>query len=1019
MSLGISRRFGIYTTLFFGITLFFPQLLLAQEFRSTTTIQSASQQITVDLSNVSAFDRASITLHNSAGTPVSIPQVSNIHTRLPLSRTAILSQLPATGTEEGDAIQAWRFVVDHVFSFCSSGTKQDWGLTWEPIRFFSAYGFGCCDQSAAALAWIWQEMGYQVRVAFMTFHTVPEIWYENAWHMLDPDHEVLYRKDDGAIASVAEIIADPSLVARTADSHGYDPVGASAVRMAQLYVENGPSLHYRMGSSFSSFSSNILLRPHESLTLQSENTEDFVHFGWPGPGYVAPSMTSVGSAKFDWMLSFGDPSWQSQAFTYNGVDVAADASGTKWLANTSSGIGYVLYKQGSPFPVSSLVISAQLAPSSGDSLQVSFFDGVVWSNPVTFQPTTSVSAFNVSADLTALARGYYSYDLRIELVGNAKVHKLRITPVVQTAEGLFPALAAGTVNQLSYSDESAQSQTRALQVTVAIPSEATLIRGVQAESLVSESPTYSLSRDYGAANLVDGDPDSLAYPGSTHLDYVMKLHGTHQVTGISIDWNHFGAQAQYIKSWQVLGRSGNQLWQQLAQGGFPGAPTMDVPLNSMLTEVRIVADGNNWIGIYDARVFGHALTPSLPSTVLTAHSNVPEDPFYSIAQHFQASNLVDGDTITLAYPGSTRLDYTVALSGLVHVTSARITWGYFGTNPLYVQSWSLMGKNGAGQPWITLTHGGFPNSNATSLSLDFFGTDLRLVASASNWIGIYDLQINVPVPLQHLTASANMQEVPNPSFGPAANLVDGDPSTSAYPGSSSLDYTIDPGQQAYIDAVHITWGNFGTNQDGTHVESWRVLGLAVDGLTWEVIARGFFPNSATTIVPVQNYYRKLRVTAESSQWRWIGIGEVRVVGNAWASALGPLTVRSNVPEDPVYSLARHYQAANLMDGDPSTLAYPGSKHLDYQVALGIKTQLSQAMVDWGYFGTHPAHVQSWSILARSGADQPWVTLVHGSFPNRSITVVNLDYTATDLRIIADGTYWIGIYELQLEGVLLQ
>src|SRR5713101_5928404 len=103
-------------------------------------------------------------------------------------------------------------------------------------------------------------MGYQARVAVMPFHTVPEIWYGNAWHMLDPDHQVLYRKDDGAIASVAEIIADPSLVARTADSSGHDPVGFLAVVMAQWYAENGSELIYRTGSGFSIFpSSNILL----------------------------------------------------------------------------------------------------------------------------------------------------------------------------------------------------------------------------------------------------------------------------------------------------------------------------------------------------------------------------------------------------------------------------------------------------------------------------------------------------------------------------------------------------------------------------------------------------------------------------------------------------------------------------------------------------------------------------------------------------------------------------------------
>ena len=197
-----------------------------------------------------------------------------------------------------------------------------------------------------------------------------------------------------------------------------------------------------------------------------------------------------------------------------------------------------------------------------------------------------------------------------------------------------------------------------------------------------------------------------------------------------------------------MGRYGaGQPWVTLVQGGFPNSPVTDLSLNFLATDLRVVASARNWIGIYEARVFGTAFAPSLPSTVLGAHSNVPEHPLYSIAQHYQASNLVDGDPTTLAYPGSTALDYTIALPGVVHVSSVRLTWGVYGTNPLYIQSWSLMGRYGAGQPWVTLVQGGFPNSPVTDLSLNFLATDLRVVASARNWIGIYNLQINDPYDL--------------------------------------------------------------------------------------------------------------------------------------------------------------------------------------------------------------------------------------------------------------------------------
>jgi hypothetical protein len=225
---------------------------------------------------------------------------------------------------------------------------------------------------------------------------------------------------------------------------------------------------------------------------------------------------------------------------------------------------------------------------------------------------------------------------------------------------------------------------------------------------------------------------------------VIQLNGAYQVSDISIDWHNFGTRSQYVNSWQVLGRSGDQPWQPLAKGGFPGAPTLDIPLNATVTEVRIIADGPNWIGIYEVRFFGTAFAPVQPLTGLKAYSNAPEDPLYSIARHYQAANLVDGDPTTLAYPGAPRLDYTIAFPGPVHVSSARLIWHNFGTHPLYVQSWALLGRYGADQPWVTLAQGGFPNSSTTDVSLDFRVTDLRVIASGPNWIGIYDLQVNDP-----------------------------------------------------------------------------------------------------------------------------------------------------------------------------------------------------------------------------------------------------------------------------------
>lgn len=272
---------------------------------------------------------------------------------------------------------------------------------------------------------------------------------------------------------------------------------------------------------------------------------------------------------------------------------------------------------------------------------------------------------------------------------------------------------------------------------------------------------------------------------------------------------------------------------------------------------------------------------------MTVTSNVPESPVYSIARGYQAANLIDGNTRSLAYPGSSHLDYQISLGQLTQLSSALITWGQYGTNPIYVNGWSLLARSAAGQPWVTLAQGGFPNSATTQANLNYAATDLRVVADSANWIGIYELQL-----------------------------------------------------------------------------------------------------SGTSVV----------------------YSDVTQVGT------GQITVKSNVTESPVYSIARGYQASNLIDGNPKSLAYPGSNHLDYQISLGQLTPLASALITWGQYGSNPIYVTSWLLLGRSGASQPWVTLAQGGFPNSTTTLVNLNSSATDVRIVADSTNWIGIYELDLKGI---
>ena len=698
--------------------------------------------------------------------------------------------------------------------------------------------------------------------------------------MLDSDHQAYYLLNDGVtIASVADILADPQMIVNQS-VNGLDPVGFPAEEMALLYAQNASNLRYLTSGYLINQGLSLYLRPHEELVLRSqilEEADQKYDYGTP------LSLDSVNSGQLTWDISFGQSYWRVWAYSVTGVDAVSDSSGTSDLQNLSTSPGNVIYRESTVFPVLALSVAAQANPGSGGLRAYISSDGVYWSAPVQFQPTTNISSYQLNADLSNLAQGQYSYYVKIELTGGMRLHKIRISPIVQTAKWIFPVLTAGSANQFVYDDASPVNRVREMTITTEVPAGSPQIRGLQAQSLVPEDPVYSLARDYGAANLVDGDMDSLAYPSARHIDYAIHLNGPHVVSGVSIDWGYFGSDARYLTNWTLLGSNGGQNWQVLASGGFPGKSTLDVAVQSTATDLRLMADGLNSIGAYEVRVFGTVI-PNLPQSSLSVVSNILENPIYSLARGYQAAKLIDGNLQTLAYPANDNLDYQISLGGATQLSSASITWGYFGTNPIYVDNWSVLGRNGANQPWTTVAQGGFPNAASSSMGLETVATDLRLVAhSAQNNIGSYEFQLyglpvgSVPV-LTNLTATSNVPEDPIYCLArgyQASNLVDQNESTLAYPGGRQFDYTIDPGKTIYVDSIRAVWGYFG--QNAIYINSWEVMGLPDGSDTWEIIAHGAFPNSPATTVPVKTHYRKLRITAESAV-NAIGIYEAHVFG---------------------------------------------------------------------------------------------------------------------------------------------
>jgi hypothetical protein len=325
---------------------------------------------------------------------------------------------------------------------------------------------------------------------------------------------------------------------------------------------------------------------------------------------------------------------------------------------------------------------------------------------------------------------------------------------------------------------------------------------------------------------------------------------------------------------------GGSDWVIVASGGFPGEATTTVTLDELATSLRLVADGHNNIGAYDLRVFGNEV-PKIRNSQLSIVSMNRPSTLYTA--RYPIAKLLDEDAATLALEWSKNVHYRILLRERTPLSAAIIDWGDFSQNALYISSWSLLGRSSPTARWRVLAQGQYPNQATTSVMPNAQVRELRLMANSSrNFVGVleltlYGLPANASQEVLASEAISNQVEANSvTSYAAASQLVDGSDGTFAYPGSNSPDYTLDLHGEVYVDAVSVHWGMFGT--DPVYISQWRLLGLRTGSSTWELVARGGFPESGITKVEVANRYRKLRIAADSKTSH-IGIFEVEVFGS--------------------------------------------------------------------------------------------------------------------------------------------
>ena len=407
------------------------------------------QSIDVDLSSSTAISpQAKFTISNQGNGPIVMPAIV-LKGEPALNRSSILFSMQGL-KDEDFAVATWQFVIQHSQHFCVAGTPADADqFATDPLRLLDGFGFACCDQSGMMLTGLWQQAGYQARLVWMPFHEVPEIFYQAAWHMFDADHHVYYLQlDNKTVASTADVIANPFLVARVADANGNDPGGFSAQAWADQYAASAPTA---MNVAVDYHSPDFyVLQPGQSLSINSAQIVAVFHGGDP-ESELPPAATG----SFDWGLDYSNPNWSALAQSTSGLTTVGAGSSAALTNNDLT--GFAIYQLSGPFPVISLQVSGLVNLVGPNAAVNAYFstDGNSWSDAVPLDSPLGIPT-QVSADLSSAAAGQYTYFVMLQLMGGdsgaAQISNVHIVSQFQDSIHIFPNLVPGQINHLTYQD---------------------------------------------------------------------------------------------------------------------------------------------------------------------------------------------------------------------------------------------------------------------------------------------------------------------------------------------------------------------------------------------------------------------------------------------------------------------------------------------------------------------------------------------------------------------------------------
>ncbi|HYE98522.1 MAG TPA: fibronectin type III domain-containing protein, partial [Planctomycetota bacterium] len=340
---------------------------------------------------------------------------------------------PARMTDAEKARAVWEYQRHHRFHATTGDAEVR-----DPVKLYNVYGYTLCGDEAPAIADLWRLAGLKTRDRWPMGHVVTEVWYDEAWHVLDSDQHGLYLlRDNRTIAGVDELIADHDLVKRT---HNYGILSPDNRRVDEFVASVYGNETKRWGDHRSNIGHTMTftLRPGEAIEWRWDHQGKY-HTSDEGlkEGWGDAALARLRNGKWTYRPDLRAPYARAGVAAAENVRWSTDPGGPA-LAPAGAGPASVVWRIASPYGL----VGGKLR-AKGDGKAYLSFDQKTWS------PLPGLDA-DLDPFFPRKGPARYAYFLRIDL--GTGLHALAVENDLQMAALGLPSLDLGP-NTIAYVDQ--------------------------------------------------------------------------------------------------------------------------------------------------------------------------------------------------------------------------------------------------------------------------------------------------------------------------------------------------------------------------------------------------------------------------------------------------------------------------------------------------------------------------------------------------------------------------------------